>query len=127
MAEFHPLGLKSGIWSGRLIADDLPARLLLVHLGQPIAIARTAPVKPGEWQVEVDLPGAILSDGMQTLLLIADDGDGLAPARPGAERLATLALIAGDPLNDDLRAEIDLMRAELDLLKRELRRMAQGG
>ena len=35
-----------------------------------------------------------------------------------------LSLVAGAPLEQDLRAEIDLMRSELDLVKRELRRVA---
>ena len=33
------------------------------------------------------------------------------------------SLVAGDPLQADLRAEIDLMRSELELLKRELRQL----
>lgn len=35
-----------------------------------------------------------------------------------------LSLVAGAPLDIDLRVEIDLIRAELDLLKREFRRLA---
>ena len=35
-------------------------------------------------------------------------------------------LLAGEALDDDLRAEIDLLRAEIDLIKREFRRLATG-
>ncbi|MDA8740151.1 hypothetical protein N9M73_03340 [Rhodobacteraceae bacterium] len=39
-----------------------------------------------------------------------------------AEVLARFTLIGGDLVDQDLRAEIDLLRAELDLLKRAFRR-----
>ena len=57
-------------------------------------------------------------------MLIADDGEGLEPPRPGARRVGYLPVLAGEGLDGDLRAEIDLLRAELDLLKREFRRLA---
>ena len=38
------------------------------------------------------------------------------------ETLGHVTLIAGDPLAEDLLAEVDLLRAELDMLKRAFRR-----
>ena len=40
----------------------------------------------------------------------------------GGEVLASFTLVAGVPLEEDLRAEISLLRAELDLLKKAFRR-----
>ena len=37
-------------------------------------------------------------------------------------KLGDFTLIAGEPLADDLRAEVELLRAELDMLKRAFRR-----
>ena len=59
-------------------------------------------------------------------MLLADDGQDDEAPRPGAQRLGHLPLIAGEVLDDDLRAEIDLLRAEIDLLKREFRQLATG-
>jgi len=59
------------------------------------------------------IPAETLSDGVQTFVLRA----------PGtAEALGRFVIVAGAPLDDDLRAEIDLLRAELDLLKSAFRR-----
>ena len=50
--------------------------------------------------------------------------EGGQPA-PGAVQLAHLTLIAGEMVDCDLRAELDLLRSELDLVKRELRRLGR--
>jgi len=57
----------------------------------------------------------VLSDGLQTVVLQAD-----------GEVLTKVTILAGAPLQDDLRAEIGLLRAELDLLKRAFQRHARG-
>ena len=123
MADFESFGLKAGIWAGVLRSNDAPKRVQLIHLGAPVAEAKIRADKFGLWRIEVALPAHCLSDGVQSFALLADDGEGDQPM-PGAERLATLSLVAGAPLDFDLRAEIDLIRAELDLLKREFRRIA---
>ena len=46
---------------------------------------------------------------------------------PGAPVLGRLDLRAGQPLAQDVLAEIALLRAELELMKREFRRLAAGG
>ncbi len=37
-------------------------------------------------------------------------------------RLGSFAIVTGEPLEDDIRAELDLLRAELDMLKKAFRR-----
>ena len=53
----------------------------------------------------------LLSEGVQTFLI-----------RHDGEKLAHFTIITGVAMEDDLRAEIDLLRAELDMLKRAFRR-----
>ena len=123
MSDFESLGLKAGSWTGILHRPVAPKRVMLTHLGVAVAQARIRADQPGRWRINVAIPAECLSDGVQSLALLADDGEGDQPM-PGAERLAVLSLVAGAPLDLDLRAEIDLIRAELDLLKREFRRIA---
>ena len=73
--------------------------------------------------MELALPGDAISDGAQTLLLVADDGAAGEATRPDSLTLARLPVIAGRALQDDLLAEITALRAELELVKRELRRL----
>jgi hypothetical protein len=47
--------------------------------------------------------------------------------RSGGETLAQFTLIAGEPADQDIRAELGLLRAELDLLKRAFQRHAREG
>lgn len=123
---FQSLGLAEGRWTGILRAEAPPARLLLLHRGQPVAQAVARPEGQGEWHVAVDLPPAVLAEGCHNLLLLGDAGQGDDPPQPGALRLGALAIAAGAALDDDLRAEMELLRAELELVKAELRRLARG-
>lgn len=125
--RFSSMGLKAGVWEGTLRADSPPARVALTLHGRTVGQARLTDEGGGVWRVSSPLPAETLADGSQTFMLISDDGEGLEGPRPGAERLANLPLIAGEALDGDLRAEIDLLRAEIDLLKREFRRLATEG
>ena len=126
MNEFETLGLRGGIWQGILQRKTPPARLLLVHMGARIAEARATPEGDGRWRITVAIPAERLSDGVQTFLLVEDEAQGVAPPDPGALHLSHLTVDAGEPLDLDLRAELDLLRGELDLMKKELRRLARG-
>jgi hypothetical protein len=42
--------------------------------------------------------------------------------RLGAGSFGAFAIVTGEPLDDDIRAELDLLRAELEMLKRAFRR-----
>ncbi|MFV0410551.1 MAG: hypothetical protein ACK5LJ_12940 [Paracoccus sp. (in: a-proteobacteria)] len=123
MTEFETLGLKAGQWLGLLRRNEAPARVVLVHMGQPVGEATVRPDGEGVWRIEAMLPANTLSDGVQTYALLGDEGGDEMPG-PDSEWLGQLSLVAGAPLQMDLRAEIDLIRAELDLLKREFRRLA---
>ena len=67
----------------------------------------------GTYRMRFPVPAGLLGDGMQTFLLV-DAATGTT--------LDRLAILAGDALDEDLRAELDFMRAELALLKKAFRR-----
>ena len=124
MNEFEDHGLSGGVWSGVMRRETAPARVVMTHLGRIVAQADLADAGDGQWTMRVALPTDQLSDGIQTFLLLADNGSAEEEPQPGAERLASLSVLAGAPLDYDIRSELKLLRAELDLLKREFRRLA---
>lgn len=127
MLQFENHGLDAGMWSGLLTGAEAPDRIALVNRGAILSTGVISSV-PGDgegvWRVTVELPASVLSDGVHSLLLVADAGQGEEPPLPDAMQLDCLHLMAGAPLEHELLAEIHLMRAELDLLKREFRRLA---
>jgi hypothetical protein len=105
--------IANGVWEGVLAGGDEPVALEALHQGRRLEGLTVTPmleVSAGH-AVQLAIPTAILSEGVQTVLLQA-----------GGEVLASFTLIAGVPLEEDLRAEISLLRAELDLLKKAFRR-----
>ena len=106
--------IAEGWWEGELTgAGD---RVLTVEAwcaDRQIDGVQVTPVqgRASTLSVRVPIPPSILNEGLQTVLL-----------RVGGDVLARFALVAGQPLDEDLRAEISLLRAELDLLKRAFRR-----
>lgn len=106
--------IVTGVWEGALsgVSGDPPA-IEALHQGQILdgVVVTALPDIPGRHVVRVPIPPSILSEGVQTVLL---QSDGVV--------LAQFTLVAGVPLEEDLRAEISLLRAELDLLKRSFRR-----
>ena len=111
--------LAEGVWEGLLKARDASVpRLRLRHDDEDLG--ELQPVEVGEgrgdggsWLVRFHLPIERLSDGVQTF--VSEDiqtGDALAHE----------TVIAGEILDEDVRAEVQLLRAELDLLKRAFRR-----
>lgn len=106
--------MADGVWEGILIATDgVPPKIEAQHQGQALAEGETKPIpgKPGQFAVRLPLPTSLLTEGVQTVLLLAN-----------GQMLDQITLVVGVPLEDDLRAEISLLRAELDLLKRAFRR-----
>lgn len=124
MDQFESLGLKSGIWQGVLRRDTPPGRLLLVHMGARVGDARATAQDDGTWRIAAAIPPQKLSDGVQTFLLLEDQGEGAEPPQAGASHLSSLSIVAGELVEEDMRAEMNLLRSELDLLKKELRRLA---
>ncbi|TCO73515.1 hypothetical protein [Rhodovulum euryhalinum] len=109
--------LRAGVWEGVLDVEPhtgAPA-IEVVHLDRPIAGLRLTPdpYRAGRFAVAVPIPADLLSDGVQTFL-IRDRASGAT--------LDSFAILAGAPLDHDIRAEIELLRAELDMLKKAFRR-----
>jgi len=111
--------IRSGVWNGHAVredgADDPMPVLSAWHLEMRLPDPELAPVKdkPGLWAVSFPIPATILADGVQTVL-IRDEASG--------DTVESFALVSGEPLEQDVRAEVDLLRAELDMLKRAFRR-----
>ncbi|MEL6102389.1 MAG: hypothetical protein AAFV87_00825 [Pseudomonadota bacterium] len=110
-----PAPIRAGIWRATVtqVGDGTP-QIEVTHLEKPIENIRLTEEKAaGRWHLEVPIPAEAISEGVQTFL-IHDRGNG--------ECIGQFAIVAGEVLGDDLRAEVDLLRAELDMLKRAFRR-----
>lgn len=106
--------LQGGVWKGVLSGYAETPEVAATHEDTPVSGVRVIPAGDGgEWLVEVPVPMAAVSDGLQTVLIRDRLNDSV---------LGSFTLMAGDILGDDLRAEVDLLRAELDMLKRAFRR-----
>lgn len=115
MATLTKTRIRAGVWEGVLSGPTAPPALEVLLLGVAIAgVTVTAiPDRSGEWAVRVPIPSEALSEGVQTFIIrdVATE-----------EKLAHFTIITGVAMEDDLRAEVDLLRAELDMLKRAFRR-----
>lgn len=110
--------LFGGIWEGILTGPAETQPLISAsHDGVGIGTAEVSPMsgQPGKWAVRLALPATVVSDGVQTVLLLSGD-----------QILAKVTITAGALLDDDVRAELGLLRAELDLLKRAFQRQSRG-
>ena len=107
--------IRAGIWEGVLNGSDTAPDLEVLLLEQvlPGVTVTAIPDRPGNWAVRVPIPAEVLSDGVQTFLI---------RSKPTGETLAHFTIITGVAMEDDMRAEVDLLRAELDMLKRAFRR-----
>ena len=110
--------LQAGIWEGVLsggLGTGDPPEIAVTHLDKPVNTVAVIPNPdlPGTWTLKIAIPPDLLSDGVQTFVI----WDAMME-----NRLNSFTIIAGDPLDDDIRAELDLLRAELDLLKKAFRR-----
>ncbi len=107
--------IRAGVWEGILtgVAGEPALEVLLLEQPVPGVSVTPAPDKPGAWAVSVPIPLDALSEGVQTFL-IREAGT--------TDTLAHFTIITGVAMEDDVRAEIDLLRAELDMLKRAFRR-----
>ena len=109
--------LRNGVWEGIITSTgDASARpeIVVMYLDQPVEKTEldNGP-NTGQWILRVSLPAHAIADGVQTFVIYDKATD---------SKLAHFTLVAGDPLADDMRAEIELLRAELDMLKRAFRR-----
>jgi hypothetical protein len=114
MATFTKTRLSAGVWQGVLtLADGETPDVRVLHLESPVQGVTIKPLENSAYLVSAPIPMRALNDGVQSFVV--------QTVKTG-ETLASFAIIAGSALDEDLRAEIDLLRAELDLLKRAFRR-----
>ena len=108
--------LQQGRWEGILsgaTASNAP-ELSVTHQGTHVQDVSVTEISDTDtYAVAIPIPVEAIADGMQTLL-VQDASDDT--------KLATITLMAGEALGDDLQVEVDLLRAELDMLKRAFRR-----
>ena len=107
--------IRAGVWEGVLSgATDPPVlEVLLLEQVLPGVSVTAIADRPGDWAVRVPVPAEVLSEGVQSFV-IRDTAS--------HDTLAHFTIITGVAMEDDLRAEVDLLRAELDMLKRAFRR-----
>ena len=108
--------IQAGIYEGVLKSDgeetpDISAIFNEVAVGE--MTLSVDPAQAGCWNVRLALPADVLTDGIQTFVIIDNLSGGT---------LGCFTIITGEPLDDDLRGEIDLLRAELNMLKKAFRR-----
>lgn len=111
--QFINTKINAGVWQGDLAGagDNLPD-LHVTHLGTALDdVTCVRDTAHDVWRVTVPIPAALISDGVQTFIISNADG----------VTLDSFALVCGEPLADDIRAEIALLRSELDLLQKAFR------
>ena len=106
--------IRAGHWEGILSGAEGTPDLEVVLLDEVLKGVTVTPVpdRSGDFAVRVPVPAEVLNEGVQTFLI----------RQKGGETLAHFTIITGVAMEDDLRAEVDLLRAELDMLKRAFRR-----
>ena len=109
--------LFEGVWEGVLTFEGegkLQPDIEVTHLEKPLSDVEISD-GPGkkQWGLRVPIPAELIADGVQTFL-ISDKRSG--------DALDSFALMSGDALSYDIRAEVTLLREELDMLKRAFRR-----
>ncbi len=115
--ELTKTRLLEGVWEGHLTHEgsgNYQPDIEVTHLAQPIGGVEVIRNEAGGfWTVRVPVPAEVIADGVQTFV-IRD--------RRTGEVLDSFALMSGDALGYDIRAEMALLREELDMLKRAFRR-----
>ncbi len=105
--------IREGVWRGELHGAEAMPEVVVSHLNAPLEGVQIREAGEGVYALEVPIPVELLSDGVQSFVV--------TDARSEA-RLGHFTIITGQPADDDLRGEIELLRAELDMLKSAFRR-----
>ena len=107
--------IVEGVWEGVLSGAEHAPKIVVTHHARPVdgATVGPDPSHPGQFLLRVPVPVELLSEGTQTFVISDAETD---------ERLASFTVVMGQPLDEDIRAEMALLRAELDMLKRAFRR-----
>jgi hypothetical protein len=107
--------LQAGVWHCVIEAQSAPDLVASLEGRVLPGLTCRAGQAAGSWRINLPLPSEILSEGLQTIVLRMPDGT----------TIGSLAILSGEALADDLRAEIALLRSELDILKAAFRRQHQ--
>lgn len=104
--------IAGGVWEGVVTSAAEPA-IEVLHGERAVEGVEVLPLTgaAGRFAVRVPIPAWALNEGVQTFLV-----------QSGGVALAQFTLVAGQPVDEDIRAELSLLRAELDLLKRAFQR-----
>ncbi|WP_128253207.1 hypothetical protein [Falsirhodobacter deserti] len=111
MVQLIREGLRAGTWHGLVVNTESPNIEVLLH-GEPVSGVTITTEDTQRHRIAVPVAPEVLVDGIQTFVIRETSGGVLGHFTIGA----------GNGMEDDLRAEIDLLRAELELLKRAFRR-----
>ena len=107
---------REGVLRMRLLHHGAgPPPVRVTHRTETLAADLAPEPEPGIWRLKVQLPPAVVSEGVQTLLVSMPDGTAIGAAQ----------LIVGQPASAAAEAQIDLLRQEVALLKRVVRRIAR--
>ena len=110
--------IQAGIYEGVLTSGSeviQQPKIGCIHLEREVGkcVLNEDPTLDQTWHLKFYLPADALTDGIQTFLIMDKATD---------ETLDSFTIITGEPLSDDLQAEVDLLRSELDMLKKAFRR-----
>lgn len=105
--------IAEGIWQGTIATDAPDPDIQIWHQAAPLGGVVLAPQTgvPGQVDIRFPIPSELLNDGVQTFVVKCD-----------GTQIGSFSILTGTALDQDLRAEIDLLRAELDMLKKAFRR-----
>ncbi|MFK7834649.1 MAG: hypothetical protein AB8B60_00385 [Sulfitobacter sp.] len=107
--------MSQGVWQGIItgMGEDEP-RIEVTHENTVVTdFILTHNQSADHWTLSIPIPPNAIADGVQTLVIRDIEENA---------KIGHITLIAGEMLNDDIRAEMNLLRAELDMLKRAFRR-----
>ena len=107
--------ISGGVWEAVVTGAEAPV-IEALHGGRSVEGVTVEADRPGRYTVRVPIPAWAVNEGVQTILVQA-----------GGERLAAITLVAGEPLDEDIRGEVSFLRAELDVLKRAFQRHVREG
>ena len=105
--------IRTGVWEGELSGvSTVTPDIKVTHQGAMLEdVTCSLDTVRAMWRIKAPIPARLINDGLQTFTV--SDGDNV---------IAHFTLLAGAALEDDLRAEIDLLRSELNILKSAFRK-----
>ena len=104
----------AGVWEGLVTGGEDAPEIEVSHLENAVEFDLTvSESNPGKMVLRIPVPPALLADGVQVFLI---------SNKETGEKLNSFTIVTGEPLEDDIRAETELLRAELDMLKKAFRR-----